>query len=60
MYQQLVMHLQRKFNNYYNKAGKNQFKSKAADRFESDRSSTVPDTIQYFLNEENLNISQYN
>lgn len=54
------MHLQRKFNNYYNKAGKNQFKSKAADRFESDISITVPDTIQYFLNEENANISQYN
>lgn len=43
------MHLQRKFNNYYNEAGKNQFKSKAADRFESDRSSTVPDTIQHIL-----------
>ena len=38
------MHLQRNFNNYYNKAAKNQFKSKAADRFESDRSITVPDT----------------
>ena len=38
------MHLQRKFNNYYNKAAKNQFTSQAADRFESDRSITVPDT----------------
>lgn len=48
------MHLQRKFNNYYDKAAKKQFTSKAADKSERDRYIIVPDINKYSMLTESI------